>query len=72
MALVLFENTAGEEVGFGLGASSSGLQNKNPATKKVRKYILDFFVAGFGLSLSVELVVVVWRSRLAGWAADGL
>ena len=50
MALVLVEGAAGEEVGFGLGALSSGLQNKNLATKKVKKYILNFLVAAFGLS----------------------
>ena len=55
-----------EEVGFGLGASSSGLQNKNQPQKRSKNILLDFFVAGFGLSLSVELVVVVLRSRLAG------
>ena len=66
MALVLFANAAGEEVGFGLGASSSGLQNKNQPQIKSENVFLTFFVAVFGLSLSVELVVLVWRSSLAG------
>ena len=70
--LVLFENAGGEEVGFELGGLSSGLQNKNQPQRKSQNIFLTFFVAGFGLLLSVELVVVVWRSRLAGWAADGL
>ena len=70
--LILVRDAASDEAGFGLLALPSGLQNKNPLQKRSEYISLTFYVAGFWLSLSVGLVVVVWRSRLAGWSADGL
>ena len=46
--LVLFENAAGEEVGFGLGALSSGLQNKNQPQKKSENIFLTFLLLALG------------------------
>ena len=54
---------------LGLGHCPLGSKIKT-ATKKVKKYILNFLGAAFELSLNVGLAVVVCRSRLAGWVDD--